>query len=146
MLKEASVLSEKGDSVDSKKIKTVIRWPVSNDKIEVGCFMRLATYMRKYVRNFAKITAPITDLLKEKFERITWTNDCHASFEALKKALTKTLVLRMMDPLKDKLVLCTNASNIAIGDILMQEGRVIAYVSKKLSNAELNYPVEENNC
>ena len=48
-----------------------------------------------------------------------------------------------MDPLKRGLFLCTNASDMAIGVVLMQEGKVIAYKFKKLNNAELNYPVHE---
>jgi hypothetical protein len=81
-------------------------------------------------------------LLKDKFEKITWTSDCHASFEALKKALTRLPVLRIMRSLKGGLVLCTNASDMAIDAILMQGGRAIAYESIKLNNSErLNYLV-----
>jgi hypothetical protein len=54
-------------------------------------------------------------------------HDCHASLEALKKALTITPVLRIMDFLKDGLVLCTNANDMAVGVVLMQEDKVIAY-------------------
>jgi hypothetical protein len=94
------VLSDEGISVDPKKIKIVVKWPVPKNKTEVIRFLGLATYMRKYVRDFAKIAAPMTDLLKGKSERITWTRDCHESFEALKKTLTKTPVLRIMGSLK----------------------------------------------
>ena len=31
-------------------------------------------------------------LLKGRFEEITWTSDCHISFEVLKKALTEAPV------------------------------------------------------
>ena len=48
-----------------------------------------------------------------------------------------------MDPLKGRLVLCTNANDMAIGAIMMQKNRVITYESRKLSNTELNYPVHE---
>ena len=48
-----------------------------------------------------------------------------------------------MDLLKGALVLCTNASDMAISVVLMQEGRVIAYEFIKLNNAELNYPIHE---
>jgi hypothetical protein len=38
-----------------------------------------------------------------------------------------------MDYTKDELVLCTVASEEAIGDVLMQEGHVVAYESRKLN-------------
>ena len=113
------------------------------DKTEVRRFLGLATYIRIYVRDFA---IPMINLLKGKFERIVWTSDCHASFEALKKDLTKTLVLNIMDLLRGGLVLCTDANDMAIGAIMTQEGMVIAYESRKLCNAKLNYPVHENSC
>ena len=80
--------------------------------------------MRKYVRDFAKIAALITDLLKGKFERITWTSHYHANIEVLKKAMIEALVLMIMNPLKGGLVLCTNSNDMAIGAILMQKSRV----------------------
>ena len=48
-----------------------------------------------------------------------------------------------MDPLKGNIVLCTDASDLAIGAVLMQDKRVIAYESRKLNTAELNYAVHE---
>ena len=137
------VLSGEGVSVDPKKIETVVRWSVPKDKTEVICFLGLATYMRKYVRDFLNIAAPMTDLLKGKSERITWTRDYHESFEALKKVLKEAPVLRIMDPLKGGLVLCTDANDMAISVVLMQKGRVIAYKFRKLNNAKLNYHVHE---
>ena len=120
---------DEGVSVDPKKMEIVVEWSVPNDKTDVRRCLGLATYMRKYIKNFAKITILVTNLLKEKFERINWTRNCHGSFEALKKALTEALVLRTIDPLKGGLVLCTDASDMAIGAIFMQEGKVIAYES-----------------
>ena len=40
--------------------------------------------MKKYVKNFAKIAAPMMDLSKGKFEIMTWICDCHQSFEIFK--------------------------------------------------------------
>ena len=61
----------------------------------------------------------------------------------MKKTLTKSLVLKILDALKDGLVLCTNVSDMTIGVIMIQEDRVIAYESKKLNNVVLNYPVHD---
>jgi hypothetical protein len=45
----------------------------------------MATDIRKY---FPNIVASMTDLLKDNFEKNTWTIDCHASFEALRIVMT----------------------------------------------------------
>ena len=52
-------------------------------------------YFYEDVRDFATIIAPIMDLLK-----VTWTSDCHATLEALKKSLTEAPLLKIMSPLK----------------------------------------------
>lgn len=115
------MLSDKGVIVEPINIEIVVRWPVSDYKTKVRRFLGFITYTRKYVRNFAKIAAPIMDLLKDKFERITWTCNCHENFEALKIALKKARVLRFIDPLKCGIVLCTNANDMAIDVVLMQK-------------------------
>ena len=48
-----------------------------------------------------------------------------------------------MDPLKGNLILCTDASDLASGAVLMQDRKIVAYESRKLNSAELNYPVYE---
>lgn len=92
-------------SIDHKKIKIVARLPIPKDKTKVRHFRGLATYMKKYVRVFAKIVE--MDLLKENFENITWISDFHASIEAMKKAFTKAPILSILDCLKGMSVLCT---------------------------------------
>jgi hypothetical protein len=82
-------------------------------------------------------------LLRGKLEAIMWTNECELRFLALKTALTQVPVLTIIDPMKGNIVLCTNASDLAIGAVLIQDKRVIAYESHKLSPAKLNYPVHE---
>ena len=76
-------------------------------KTKIIHFWKLATYMGKYVKDFAKIAAPIIELLEDTFEKIIWTIDCHASFRALKIILMEAHVLRIIDPLKAGLDLCT---------------------------------------
>ena len=40
-------------------------------------------------------------------------------------------------------MVCTDASLDGIGAVLMQDGRAIAYESRKLKNHELNYPTHD---
>lgn len=95
-------------------------------------------YLHEDVRDFAKITTLVMDLLK-----VTWTSDSYACFEALKKSLTEAPFLRIMGPLKDAMVLCMNTNDMATCVILMQEGVVIAHESRKSNNKKLIYFIHE---
>ena len=125
------VISDEGVSVDPRKVTAVAEWPIPKDKTEVRSFLGLASYYRRFVKGFSKITAPMTNLLKGKNNVIDWTPECDSSFQTLKLMLIQTLVLTIMEPLKGNIVLCTDASDLAIGAILMQDKKIIAYESRK---------------
>ena len=59
-------------------------------------------------------------------------------FQHLKKLLTSTDVLNIVDPKKD-FVVCTDACIEGLGGVLMQEGFVICYDPRKLKEHENNY-------
>jgi hypothetical protein len=63
----------------------------------------------------------LSDLLRRKSssQDILWSSRCEESFEALKKALTSTHVLKVIDLKVNGLVLCTNVNGLAIGVVLM---------------------------
>ena len=49
----------------SMKIGIIQEWPVPKTVHEVRQFLGLASYYRRFIQGFAKITAPLLDLLKE---------------------------------------------------------------------------------
>eukprot|EP00253_Pinus_taeda_P027940 PITA_27940 len=67
-----------------------------------------------------------------------WNPKCQNFFEQLKHFLTTVPILSIEDPSKDY-VLCTDASKEGVGGVLMQEGKVIAYESRKLKEHEQKY-------
>jgi hypothetical protein len=80
----------------------------------------------------------MTSLL-EKGREFKWTHECQESFNQLKFRLMSPLVLVMLDLQKVFDIYC-DACRQGLGRVLMQEGRVIAYVSRQLWKHELNYP------
>jgi hypothetical protein len=64
---------------------------------------------------------------------------CQEAFEALKEKLTTTTVLVLPDIHKSFSMYC-DASYTGLGCVLMQKGRVIAYLSRQLKVHEKNYP------
>lgn len=61
----------------------------------------------------------MTAFLKDKFDLIDWRPECDLSFRTLRSILTQIHVLTIIDHLKGNIVLCTNASDLAIGVVLM---------------------------
>ena len=137
------VVSEEGIATDPAKVESVQSWPVPRSVTEVRSFLGLCSYYRRFVRDFAKIAAPL-HALTGKNARFQWSGDCQAAFEVLKERLVSTPILAM--PRDDgDYRLDTDASNFSIGGVLSQiqdgEERVIAYASRLLSAQEKNYCV-----
>jgi len=71
-----------------------------------------------------------------------WDGTCDYAFETLKSILVKTLVLKLPDFDKD-FEIHFNAFDFVIGRILVQEGKPVAFESKKLSETERRWPTHE---
>ncbi len=95
----------------------------------------MAFYHRKFIKNFAKIVAPLTNLLKKSAVTYEWEGACDEAFETLKGILVKAPMLKLPDFDKD-FEIHSDAFNFAIGGVLVQEGRPVAFESKKLSKTK----------
>ncbi|CAI7801781.1 unnamed protein product, partial [Closterium sp. NIES-53] len=139
------MVSVEGVHVDPRKIKAVKKWKVSENVKELQQFLGFANYYNRFVPQYAKIAAPLTDLLK-KDTPYKWGTPHQQAMEQLQTALTTAPVLILPDPEKDYVVEA-DASDQAVGAVLMQDHgnslQPIAYLSKKLHGAELNYPIHD---
>ncbi|KAK1627778.1 hypothetical protein QYE76_002093 [Lolium multiflorum] len=135
------ILSAGGIAVDPSKIKTVAEWKAPTTQTEVRAFLGLAGYYRRFIEGFSSIARPMTQLLK-KDKKFEWTNKCEEIFQQLKSRLTSAPILIMPDITKPFDVYC-DASKIGLGCVLMQEGKVISYLSRQLKQHEQNYPTHD---
>ena len=135
------IVSKEGVRVDPKKIEVVVEWKPPRNVTEVRSFLGLAGYYRRFVKWFSMITAPMTRLLQKnvKFE---WSEKCQRSFEKLKTFLTEAPVLTQATCGKEY-VIFSDASLNGLGCVIMQEGKVVAYASRKLKPHEKNYPTHD---
>jgi hypothetical protein len=96
--------------------------------------MSLTGYYRKFVKNYRKIAAPLTTLLKNN--SFTWTRATAQDFQTLKMAMCTTPILALPSFTKTFFLEC-DASGKGIGVVFMQEGQPLAFTSKQLSERNL---------
>ncbi|GMF35092.1 unnamed protein product [Phytophthora fragariaefolia] len=121
-------------------------WPTPSNVKELRQFLGLATYLCKYVSNYAGNIRPLSQLL-QKGAAWDWTAECQQAFNAVKQSLTEAPNLAVADQDRPFHFVC-DASDFAIGCALMQhdhEGRdrVVYSQSRQLKPAERNYPVHD---
>ncbi|CAG2239543.1 unnamed protein product [Mytilus edulis] len=143
------IISKDGVKVDESKITIVKNYPRPKNQTEVRQFLGLCNYYRRFVKDYAKITVPLNNLLQKDKEYV-WTDKCQISFESLQQALTTAPVLSYPDMSKPFILTC-DASGSAIGYILGQldengKERVISYSGRALRNNELNWTITEKEC
>ncbi len=102
----------------------------------------MASYYRKFIKNFAKITAPLTNFLKKSTAAYEWEGACDEAFETLKGILVKAPVSKLPDYDKD-FEIHSDAFDFAIGGVLVQEGRPVAFESKELNEMERRWPTHK---
>ena len=140
------VVTPKGLKVNHKLTEAVQEFPRPMNVTEVRRFLGLASYYRRFVRQFAKIAEPLRALTRKGVE-FEWTTGCQESMDQLKHMLVLSPVLAY--PSFDKpFVLETDASVKGIGAVLSQQQEdrkqhPIAFASRSLTPAEQNYTITE---
>jgi len=132
---------------EEKKVRAVQDWPTPRTPTELGSFLGLAGYYRKFVPKFTHRAHLLYVLAAKPRNDYMWTSRHGEQFGDLKQALMSAPVLARLDPEGD-FILRTDTSNTAIGGVLAQkqlfEGRLVerplGYFSRKLHAVELRYP------
>lgn len=122
------LVSAEGVRADPSKVEAMTEWPQPKNIKQLRGFLGLTGYYRRFVSHYATLAAPLTELLKKN--NFVWSEKTIVAFERLKQAMLSTPVLRLPDFTKT-FVVETDASNVGIGGILMQDGHPLSFFSKK---------------
>ena len=108
-------------------------------------FLGLANYYRRFIKDFAKIASPFTNLLRKDI-KFAWTQTCQEAFNTLKQALISSPILAFPD-FEKPFELFVDASHdglgMTLGQIQNNQVVVIAYAGRNLLPAEVNYSATE---
>jgi hypothetical protein len=143
------VISSEGVAPDPAKIESIVNFLRPNIVVELQSFLGLASYYRRFIKDFSSIAHPLLEQTKGKpkpKDLIVWGGLEIVAFERLRTSLVTESVLAYPDFTKEFLIY-TDASNYGAGAVLseMHEGkdRPIAYASRHFNKAELNYSTIE---
>ncbi|XXG47399.1 hypothetical protein AAC387_Pa02g2062 [Persea americana] len=131
------IITRDGLAVDPAKVEAVMNWKSPKTIAEIRSFLGLAGYYRKSVKDFSKISAPITKLTRKNVPFV-WIEECEANFQTLKEKLTTAPILPLPEG-SGGFVIYSDAFRVGLGCVLMQNGKVIAYGSRQLKDHERNY-------
>jgi hypothetical protein len=132
------VISADELKMDPDKVEAIKNWPSPKSIFEVRSFHGLASFYRKFIKNFSGISAPMMDTVKKRHKSFHWTQEAEKSFNLLKMKITENPILVLPDFNKTFQVKC-DASIFAIGEVLSQDDRPIAYFNEKLNEAKVKY-------
>lgn len=133
--------SEKGCEPDPEKTLAIQSVKEPRNIKDIQSFLGIANYYRRFIPSFAKIAIPLVKLTRKKNPFI-WNDDCIKAFNKLKEILISNKVLAFPDFTKP-FEISTDASNEALGAVLSQEDKPIAFASKTLNPTESKYSTIE---
>ena len=125
------LISSRGVEADGDKIKDMVNWPQPKDVTGLRGFLGLTGYYRRFVKGYGEMAEPLTKLLQKN--SFLWGEEATEAFDKLKLAMTTLPVLALPD-WNLPFIIETDASGIALGAVLSQNGHPIAFFSQKLSN------------
>lgn len=140
------IVTEEGIKPNPNKIEKVLNWPLPKTQKEIKGFLGLVGYYRRFIKDFAQLTKPMTKCLK-KGAIIIQDEKFKQCFKDCQTILTTDPILRYPD-FNKQFILETDASDYALGAVLSQKfednkEHPIAYASRTLNDTEVNWSATE---
>lgn len=138
-------ITKDGLKPNNDKIDVVLNFPLPKTTTEIKSFLGLVGYYRRFIKDFAAITKPLTSCLKKR-NKIIIDQNYIDSFNKCKELLTNAPLLQYPD-YDRPFILTTDASTVALGAVLSQgqigSDKPVAYASRTLSDTESRYSTIE---
>ncbi len=149
------IISPNGIKTNPAKVETIANFPQPATLKELRSFLGMSGYYRRFIRDYAKLAKPLTSLLRGEEGRISknksskvnifLNEDAIRAFNNIKLSLTSEDIVLAYPDYNKSFQLVTDASKFALGAVLSQDSRPLAFISRTLSKAEEHYAANEKN-
>lgn len=150
------LVTSTGIKPDPRKVKAIQNIRPPQNLKDLKSFLGLTSYYRRFIRDFAKIAKPLTNLTRgrnaqikanmSKKVEIKLNKEELKAFNNLKELLSSSEIL-IFPNFEKPFILTTDASDKAIGAVLSQgdigKDKPITFISRTLNSSEENYATNE---
>ena len=133
------------------KIKSILALSPPKNVRQVRRLLGMIQYYRDLWEKRSHILAPLSNLVgecgttkakKAKSNKFKWLPIHQEAFERIKQVIGKAVTLAYPD-FNETFDIYTDSSDKQLGGVITQKGRPLAFYSRKLKGAQLNYTVTE---
>ncbi|XP_052756325.1 uncharacterized protein K02A2.6-like [Galleria mellonella] len=126
-----------GMRADSAKVKAIMEMPYPNDKKALERFLGMINYLAKFIQNYSECVNVLRLLLKKDSEWL-WEAQHTEAVDKLKAKLASAPVLALYCE-RTPVVVSVDASSVALGAVLLQDGRPVEFASLTLTDTQTRY-------
>ena len=135
------IITRNGIKPQPKKVEAIQRIAPPTTKKELRRFIGMVNYYRDMWERRSHLLAPLASLTS-KSSKWKWTEVEDTAFKDIKNVIAREVMLSYPDFSKP-FVIHTDASHRQLGAVISQEGKPIAFYSRKLNDAQTRYTTTE---
>ena len=134
-------ITREGIMPTPQKVQAIQNIAVPKTKKQLRSFIGMINYYRDMWIRRSEVLAPLKSLTS-KSVKWQWNTEYQQAFDTIKKIIKQETLLRHAD-FNKPFEIHTDASKYQLGAVISQEGKPIAFYSRKLNSAQLNYTTTE---
>ena len=123
------------------KVQAIKNIAVPKTKKQLRSFIGVINYYRDMWKHRSGILTPLSSMTSKQ-AKWDWTPECQKAFDEIKKVVSRETLLSYPD-FNKPFEIHTDASKLQLGAVISQEGKPVAFYSRKLNPAQVNYTTTE---
>ena len=134
-------ISREGLRPSQKKVEAILQIKAPTTRKQLRRFIGMVNYYRDMWPQRSHLLAPLTAMTSAKV-KWKWTSEHQESFDKMKALMARETLVTFPDFTKE-FEIHTDASKLQLGACISQEGKPVAFYSRKLQPAQTRYTTTE---